>query len=161
MITTGICKKGDFEMNYRKAEEKDISQLIELRKIQLIDEGLTPINNIDMELRKYFKSSLNDGSLISWIAEENDKIIATSGICYYQLPPSYSNPTGKNAYVTNMYTKNEYRRKGIALKLLKLVVEEARVRGDKIVRLHASKQGKSIYERFGFKDSEGYMAMIL
>lgn len=60
-----------------------------------------------------------------------------------------------------MFTLNEYRCKGIASDLLKLVVEEARKQGYKVVRLHSSKQGKSIYERFGFKDSEGYMAMIL
>ena len=148
-------------MNYRKAVEKDIGQLVELRKKQLIDEGLAPGNNIDMELKRYFEISLRDGSLISWLAEKDGKIITTSGICFYQLPPSYSNPTGKNAYVTNMYTQNEYRRRGIASDLLKLVVEEARKQDYKIVRLHASKQGKSIYERFGFKNSEGYMVMIL
>lgn len=148
-------------MNYRKGEEKDISQLVDLRKKQLFDEGLVSINNIDIELQKYFDISLKNGSLILWIAEENEIIIATSGICFYQLPPSYSNPTGKNAYVTNMFTLNEYRCKGIASDLLKLVVEEARKQGYKVVRLHSSKQGKSIYERFGFKDSEGYMAMIL
>lgn len=132
-----------------------------MRKKQLFDEGLVSINNIDIELQKYFDISLKNGSLILWIAEENETIIATSGICFYQLPPSYSNPTGKNAYLTNMFTINEYRCKGIASDLLKLVVEEARKQGYKVVRLHSSKQGKSIYERFGFKDSEGYMAMIL
>lgn len=74
-------------MNYRKGEEKDISQLVDLRKKQLFDEGLVSINNIDIELQKYFDISLKNGSLILWIAEENEIIIATSGICFYQLPP--------------------------------------------------------------------------
>jgi len=148
-------------MRYRKAEIDEISQLVNLRKKQLIDEGLATINNIDIELLKYFELSLRDGSLISWIAEEYGIIVATSGICFYQLPPTYSNPTGKIAYITNMYTKNEYRGKGIALNLLKLVVDEAKKQGYKGVRLHASKQGKSIYERFGFTDYEGYMEIQL
>lgn len=148
-------------MNYRKAVDKDISQLVDLRKKQLIDEGLVPINNIDIELHQYFKLSLIEGSLISWIAEENEIIIATSGICFYQLPPSYSNPSGKSAYITNMYTKKEYRGKGIASDLLKLVIDEAKNQGYKIVRLHASKQGKPIYKKFGFTDLEDFMVMNL
>jgi len=148
-------------VNYRKAETKDIPQLIDLRKKQLIDEGLTPTNNIDIELKEYLLSSLSDGSLISWITEDDGIIIATSGVCFYQLPPTYSNPTGKIAYITNMYTKNEYRCKGIASKLLELVIDEAKNQNYKIVRLHASSQGKSIYKKFGFKDSDGYMAMNL
>ncbi len=148
-------------MNYRRAEAKDISILIELRKKQLIDEGLAPINNIDAELQSYFEASLADGSLISWIAEEEGAIVATSGICFYQLPPSYLNPSGKTAYVTNMYTQDEYRRKGIASDLLSLVVEEARRQNYKVVRLHASEQGRPVYKRYGFKDSEGNMVMHL
>jgi GNAT superfamily N-acetyltransferase len=148
-------------MNYRKAGAKDISQLVDLRKKQLIDEGSAPINNIDIELQKYFELSLKDGSIISWIAEEYGIIVATSGICFYQLPPTYSNPTGKSAYVTNMYTQNEYRGKGIASDLLNLVIDEAKKQCYKVARLHASIQGKSIYERFGFVDSEGYMVMKL
>jgi ribosomal protein S18 acetylase RimI-like enzyme len=146
-------------MNYRRAKEKDIPVLVELRKKQLVDEGSAPTSNIDEQLYDYFLKNLSDDSFISWVAEANEKIIATSGICFYHLPPSFSNPTGKNAYVTNMYTKNEYRCQGIASKLLEFVVNEAHKRDYKIVRLHASNQAKSIYIRFGFSDSEGYMVM--
>lgn len=148
-------------MSYRKADMKDISQLVQLRKIQLIDEGLEPINNIDDELQQFFESKLKDGSLISWVAEEDGTIVATSGVCFYQYPPSYSNPSGKVAYVTNMYTKNQHRGKGIASDLLKLVVDEAKKQGCKTARLHASKQGKPIYERFGFTDFQGAMILNL
>ncbi|MHC1683169.1 MAG: GNAT family N-acetyltransferase [Clostridiaceae bacterium] len=148
-------------MNYRKANLEDIPQLVELRKIQLIDEGLRPINNIDNELYKYFQESLEDGSLISWILEVEDKIIATSGICFYQYPPSYANPTGKIAYVTNMYTKKEFRGKGIASWLLKLIINEAKERNYNLVRLHASVHGKPVYKTFGFTDLEGFMQMQL
>lgn len=146
-------------MEYRKAEINDIPHLVELRKQQLLDEGLMSENNIDDELTKYFTSSLADGSLISWLAINGNEIIATSGICFYRLPPSYSNPTGWVAYVTNMFTLKEYRKQGIATKLLKLVLEEAKSQKYKIVRLHASFDGKPIYSRFGFVDSEGYMVL--
>ncbi|MCL2048168.1 MAG: GNAT family N-acetyltransferase [Defluviitaleaceae bacterium] len=150
-------------MNYRKATIDDIQILARYRKQQLIDEGL-PLNanmNIDKDLSDYFISSISNGSLISWLAEDNGKIIATSGICFYQLPPTFSNPTGRVAYITNMYTLPEYRKHGIASRLLKLVVDEAIKLEYKLIRLHASDDGKSIYSKIGFVDTDGYMAMRL
>ena len=119
-------------MQKRLADQGDISTLIKLRKQQLTDEGL-PLGSmqmdIDSELTDYITSAISDGSFISWIMEQDGEIIATSGVCFYALPPNFSNPSGKTAYVTNMYTKPEYRRKGIATELLEMVIDEARSRG--------------------------------
>ena len=150
-------------MQKRLAVLDDIPVLIELRKQQLIDEGLPPNANIDMNIDKkladYFISAIADGSFISWIMENNGEIIATSGVCFYSLPPNFSNPTGKTAYITNMYTRPEYRRTGIASELLDMVIGEAKDKGYKVIRLHASEYGKSIYKKAGFNESDGYMAL--
>lgn len=95
-------------MDFRKANIDDIPSLIAMRKQQLLDEGLNPVANIDSELKEYFIRSLTDGSFISWLALDKYMIVATSGLCFYQLPPTYSNPTGRVAYLTNMFTKKEY-----------------------------------------------------
>ena len=145
----------------RVAIADDIPDLVMLRKKQLIDEGSPVITDIDRELYDYFTSSLSDGSFISWVMEVDGEIVATSGVCFYALPPNFSNPTGRVAYVTNMYTKDEYRRRGIATELLGMVIDEARSRGYAIARLHASSDGKSVYEKAGFVDSEGYMSLRL
>ena len=151
-------------LNKRLAELDDVPALVELRKQQLIDEGLPPettISDIDKELADYFASAIADGSFVSWVMEHGGEIIATSGVCFYMLPPTYSRPDGGVAYITNMYTKDEYRRNGIAAKLLNMVIDEAKRRGYKIARLHTSDYGRSIYEKAGFTDSEGYMALKL
>ena len=57
--------------------------------------------------------------------------------------------------------KFEYRRIGIAAKLLNLVIDEAKTREYKVIRLHTSELGRSIYEKVGFTDSDGYMALRL
>ena len=97
-------------MKKRKANLNDVHTLVELRKKQLIDEGLPPdadlATDIDRQLTDYFTSSIADESFISWVMEDGGGIIATSGLCFYSLPPSYSNPSGEVAYVTNMYTKD-------------------------------------------------------
>jgi len=148
-------------MNFRKADKNDIPYLVQYRKQQLIDEGESFEADIDNELSAYFILSISDDSLISWLAIDVEKIVATSGICFYQLPPTYSNPTGRIAYVTNMYTLPKYHKQGIASHLLKLVVDEAIKLEYKLVRLHASVDGKSIYSKMGFIDTDGFMAMKL
>jgi Predicted acetyltransferase involved in intracellular survival and related acetyltransferases len=148
-------------MDYRRASVNDIDSLIELRKQQLIDEGLFPAGNIDTELRSYFENRLAANEFIAWLAIENDVVVATSGLCFYQLPPTYSNSSGMVAYVTSMFTVKSFRRKGIASMMLEKILQEARSLGFLSVKLHASSDGKALYEKFGFQVSEGYMALKL
>ena len=146
-------------IEYRKANVSDIQYLVQYRKQQLIDEGEVFDNEIDIALSDYFTSSISDNSLIAWLAVDGEKIIATSGICFYQLPPTSRNPSGKNAYITNMYTLPEYRKQGIGTQLLQFVIDEAKVQNYKVIRLHASADGKSIYSNAGFCDTDGFMAL--
>lgn len=148
-------------IEYRKATISDIQYLVQYRKQQLIDEGEIFDNDIDNELSDYFISSISNKSLISWLAVDDEKIVATSGICFYQLPPTFRNPSGKNAYITNMYTLPEYRRQGICSRLLQFVIDEAKELKYNVIRLHSSDDGKSIYRKAGFNDTDGYMALRL
>jgi GNAT superfamily N-acetyltransferase len=148
-------------MVFRKADSNDVMDLVNLRQQQLLEENLkegrNDEKNIDYELNEYFSRNITNNTFISWVALDNSEIIATSGLCFYQLPPTYSNPSGKVAYITNMYTRNEYRRKGIATTLFEKIINEAKLLNYKILRLHTSLDGKSIYKKFGFIDSEGFM----
>lgn len=148
-------------MNYRKANINDINQLVELRKSQLTDEGLYSDIKIDDELKKYFSASIVDESIVVWVAYENDIIIGTCGVCLFQYPPNFSNTTGKVAYITNIYTRDEYRRQGIASKLLEYIIDEIKRRDYRFIRLHASAQGKPLYEKIGFVDVSGFMVKRL
>lgn len=144
-------------MNYRKANTDDVGYLVELRKKQLIDEGSCCDNNIDNELEQYFFDGITNKTLVVWLAVKGESIIGTAGVCFFQYPPTFSNPTGKIAYITNVYTKNEYRKQGVATKLLEYVMKEVKNVGCKFARLHASEQGKRLYENIGFTDAEGFM----
>ena len=148
-------------IEYRKANIKDIQCLVQYRKQQLIDEGEVFDNEIDNDLSDYFLSSISNNSLISCLAVDGDLVVATSGVCFYQLPPTPRNPSGKNAYITNMYTLPEYRKQGIGSRLLQLVIDEAKMLKYIVIRLHASTDGKSLYSKAGFNDTEGYMALRL
>ena len=149
--------------------------MIEYRKVT-IDEAdllagvrvdfLVEANNITGENEKaimlknntqFLSRSLADGSFVSWIAIEFDKIVATSGVSFYTLPPNKSSPDGRVAYISNMFTYPKYRNRGIASKLFALTVEEAKQHGCIKILLNATEMGRPIYKEFGFKDTEDDM----
>lgn len=150
-------------MEYKKATLEDLDKLIEIR-IEMRNQR-DDLINIDSEqfyvnTYEYYKRHISDESFILWIALDDDKIIATSGICFYSVPPTYSNMTGLVAYVMNMYTKPEYRLRGIAANLLEHLLEDAKLRKCEKVTLNTSKMGRHLYEKYGFKDVNDYMVLF-
>jgi len=141
---------------YRKLERKDVNQIIELRKQQLQEEGTKATIELTEPLNDYYNRHLNDDTFISWLAIDNDTIIATSGISIVEKPPYYSNPTGRIGILSSMYTLKPYRRKGIAKKLLELVVNEAKEGGCGAVHLTASDMGALLYQNFGFERNNNF-----
>ena len=148
-------------MNYRKADIKDIPLLVDIRKKQLIDEGIEPNINIDEELTIYFNNKLADNSLVEWIAEEDNKIIATAAILFIDFPPTYTNKTGRKGYITNMYTEPTSRGKGIATGMLDRLVNEARERNINKILLVASKLGRPVYKKYGFQGTDEWLELNL
>lgn len=148
-------------MMYRKATINDLEDLIRLRKKQLIDEGIEPTVNIDEELDTFFFEKLSEGTLVQWLVEYEEEIIASGGIVFYEFPPSYSNKTGKKGYITNMYTKEKYRGQGIATNLLTKLIAEAKNAGVTKIWLGASKLGRPVYKRFGFQETAEYLELNL
>ena len=148
-------------MHYRNAAPADIPQLAALRKIQLTDEGVAPTCDIDDALHTFFARAMADGSLVEWLAVDGGQIIATAAIVFYPFPPTYTNPSGIKGYITNMYTADAYRGRGIATTMLQKLTDEARARGVHKLWLGASVMGKPVYLRFGFHETGDWLELTL
>jgi len=147
-------------IKYRKAEINDIDNLAIIRSIFIMEvTGCSEIEREKLETANkiYFESALEEDSFVAWLALDNDKIIATSGLSFSVAPPSLDRLNGKVAYIMNMFTFLEYRKQGIGMELLKRTVEEAKSRGYKKITLNATDMGKPLYEKYGFKDVKGDM----
>ena len=81
-------------------------------------------------------------------------------VSFYQVMPTYHNPTGKKAYIMNMYTAPEYRRQGIAFHTLDLLVNDAMKQGVSQIALEATDMGRPLYEKYGFVKMEDEMELI-
>ena len=94
------------------------------------------------------------GKYLGWIAWEDRKAVASAGMMILDWPPHPLDPMGQNrAYLLNVYVDPEFRRRGLARELVSLCLEEARRRKIKVIALHASRQGASLYESLGFRTS--------
>jgi GNAT superfamily N-acetyltransferase len=149
-----VEKDGDKRaLIFRKAQVCDAQILAEVRCEYLMEAGyLKDCDSLNMvkACADYFTQAIADGEFAAWICEADGEVAATSGVCFYRVPPNGYVPRGKVAYVQNMYTKKPYRGQGVATKLFSNVMEEARLAGCDKITLSATKMGRPIYEKFGF-----------
>lgn len=149
---------------YKKATIADIDELI-ITRIIVLRTANKLSNDVDMSLvekesYEYYKSALETGEHIAYLVYDNGSFIGAGGVSFYQVMPTYHNPTGKKAYIMNMYTALEYRRQGIAFHTLDLLVKDIRKQGVSQITLEATEMGRLLYEKYGFVKMEDEMELI-
>ena len=144
-------------IEYRRLTENELDTFIEMRINQLREEGSK--ENIDLRpaLKDYYLRHLVDGTFVSWLAFDGEKIVGTSGMSFVEKPPYFACPSGKIGLLSSMFTNTDYRRKGIAKELLSRVVKEAKDFGCGTVQITASDMGVKLYTDFGFVHNENFM----
>ena len=151
------------EILYKKLTEAELETFIDMRIIQLTEEytsgGREAPKDVDLKaaLFDYYHKHMADGTFVSWLALEGDKIIGTSGMSFVEKPPYFTCPSGKLGLLSSMYTNPDYRRMGIAKELLDRVVNEARNYGCGAVHITASDMGVKLYTAYGFKHNGNFM----
>jgi len=145
------------EIQYKKLTDNELDTFIDIRIKQLREEGATEEIDLKPALKDYYNRHMADGTFVSWIALDDDKIIGTSGMSFVEKPPYFGCPNGKIGLLSSMYTSNEYRRQGIAKELLTRVVKEAKDYGCGAVQITASDMGVMLYTDFGFRKNGNFM----
>jgi GNAT superfamily N-acetyltransferase len=102
--------------------------------------------------RGWIKRNLADGTLVGFIARTGDGKVAGSGCVW--IRPEQPRPTSARQqvpYLMSMFTVKEYRRRGVARMIVKRALGWCKRHGYDRIVLHASKEGRALYERFGFE----------
>ncbi len=149
------------DIKYRLLNENDLDIFIRMRIAQLCEEGAKEDIDLTPALYDYYSRHMADDTFISWIAEDDGRIIATSGMSIVEKPPYFGCPSGRIGLLSSMFTNKSYRRMGIARELLSRVVEEARKRSCGTVQITASDMGVLLYTDFGFEKNGNFMQLKL
>lgn len=144
-------------MKLRRANEKDIPQLINMRLAYLIeDHGELPEeqnNIINEQLPEYFRKHLNH-DLLAYVCEDNETIVSAVFLMITERPANPNFITGLTGTLLNVYTLPQYRRRGIAGELIKMAMQDAKRMNLSYIDLNATQLGYSLYRKLGFAPVE-------
>ena len=144
----------------RRATIDDAALITEQRHLMFADNNFTTeerYREMDVAFEPWVRAHLADDTYVGLFLEEDGKVLAAAGIYFMEFPPHWMDPAPLRAYLLNFYTVPEARGRGYAKEILEAAVEECRTRGPRVITLHASRFGRPIYERFGFKASTEMM----
>ncbi len=139
-------------------EIRDIDELMSWREEvieHVFDEN--PCDNLLRANRQYYEKHIADQSHIAFIAKCDGDECGCGSICLTDELPSPDNPSGKCAYLMNIYVREAFRNKGIAHHLVTHLIEEAQKRGCGKIYLETTEDGKPVYSSLGFKDMPDMM----
>ncbi len=89
------------------------------------------------------------------------QIVGNATLCYTDMMPTFSHPSGKRAHLMNVHVEKQFRRKGIARRMLELLIGEAKERGVTEISLDATDNGRKLYEAMGWHANTEAMAKDL
>ncbi len=147
-----------FEVRRATAHDADIIAWHRARMFQdMGDVSGDAFEILRAKARTRLKEWIHNGNYVGWLATPADKpemIVAGAGV---QLQPILPRPVdvstvgeGRQGTIVNVFTEPQWRRRGIASLLIQEIIIWSRNQQLDRLILHASDEGRSIYEKLGF-----------
>jgi GNAT superfamily N-acetyltransferase len=152
-METATTAKAEGGYHLRAATAADLPVIMRHRRCMFSDMGFRDEASLDaMEATSapFIRAGLESGCYRGWLVETADGVVAGGGVVTLGFPSSPRDPSPHRAYILNMYTEPEYRRRGLAKLVVEAMVRWCREEGFGWVSLHASDEGRSLYESLGF-----------
>jgi GNAT superfamily N-acetyltransferase len=141
------------DIAYTLANENHIQILIDFRIKFLIEFGGPQPqelqDSLSKELQIFFENNLNK-NYFCWFASIDSEVAGIGAMSMRYHPGNFKNPSGKMAYIMNMYTDPKFRKRGISAAILNKLQETAHEMDVHLFELHATQQGEPEYVKNGF-----------
>lgn len=141
-------------MNIRETTLDDAPEVMRHRRFMFRDMGFrdeAALDAMQASSEPYIVARMKDGTYRGWFAQTSDgKITGGGGVLLYPWVSNPRDPNPMRAYLLNVYVYQEFRRQGLARRLMQVMVEWCRAQGFSTVWLHASDEGRALYESMGF-----------
>lgn len=128
-----------------------------------------PTDQLMKANENYYRRHLADGTHLAYIAvaesddatecddEKGGVEVGCGSLCFTEELPSPDNPSGRCAYLMNIYVRSPYRHHGAGAAIVRKLVDEARARGCDKIYLETTNDGRGVYEAMGFRDMPDMM----
>jgi GNAT superfamily N-acetyltransferase len=152
------------QFKIRLATRADLEVISDHRARMFSDMGELPLEMFETfrgQSKETVRSMLEHDQYVGWLASpdnEPDKIVAGAGVTLRRVAPhpqqsadgKFDIVSGRQAIIQNVYTEPEWRRRGLGTLLMKEIIAWSQKTGIESLVLHASDEGRPIYEKLGF-----------
>jgi GNAT superfamily N-acetyltransferase len=143
------------DLAIRPATLADAPAVVAHRRAMFDAMGFPNREELDlMEVRfaGWVKDKMAKGEYLHWFATDaQGRIVAGAGVWLMEWPPHAIDQSRWRANVLNVYTEPSHRRQGLARRLTQTALDWCRANGIRTFILHASNEGRALYESLGFK----------
>lgn len=94
-------------ITYKQANLDDIellvkSRIIVLREANHLDDS-ADMSEVKAQSYDYYRKAILNGECIVYLVFDDDKLVGCGGVSFFRVMPTCHNPTGKKAYLMNIY----------------------------------------------------------
>ncbi len=143
------------EIRIREGGIRDLDHILHHRRAMFAEMGGVDEHVLDRmqeATEQYLLDALLSGIYRAWLAEtEAGRVVSGGGIAIVPWPGSPDFPGTRRGWILSVYTEPEFRRHGIARRIMDTIVAWCRSEGFGYVSLHASDDGRLLYQKMGFQ----------
>jgi GNAT superfamily N-acetyltransferase len=141
----------------RRATLEDAGTIAEHRRLMFHDMGYddeAALNSMMKEFVPWLEAKMISGEYLAWLAViGGNRVVAGAGLWLMDWPAHMVGNGKHRGNILNVYTEPEFRRRHLARWLMEAILYWCRANGINFVILHASPEGRALYESLGFQAS--------
>jgi len=139
----------------RRATLDDARTIARHRRSMFRDMGYHDEARLDVMMEKFLpwlEEKIASGDYLAWLAvSTGDIVVAGTGLWLMDWPAHMVGSSPRRGNILNVYTEPEYRQRGLARWLVEAALHWCNANQVDFVILHASPQGRRLYESLGFQ----------
>jgi GNAT superfamily N-acetyltransferase len=133
----------------------EIESIVHHRRAMFSDMGYqdgAALDAMSVAFRPWLAARMEAGEYRAWMARTPDGVTAGGlGLWLMDWPPHMIGAGARRGNILNVYTERPFRRQGIARALMLEALEWCSANRITAVILHASPEGRALYESLGFR----------
>ena len=148
----------------RAATPADADLITGHRRAMFADMGETDAARLDAmaaDFLPWVQARLALNEYLAWLAEdEAGAVVAGAGLWLMDWPPHLVGRQARRGNLLNVYVERAHRRRGLARRLMETALDWCRANTLDVVILHASDEGRTLYESLGFTPTNEMRLML-